>query len=147
MPHIKCSSDTGGTVVACKGPQPPKPTHCFSSGHIRDGQIERDPWTSEGEGVIRVEGVLCPQQGRSVVLTVPSSSPLPVPRLSPRSLSVSGPVFWMGCAHVPDIKLLMKYLLGRQAPLQPAQKTPLSPCNVSENRLVSPLHTRSIFPI
>lgn len=26
-------------------------------------------------------------------------------------------------SHVPDIKLLMKYLLGLQAPLQPAPKT------------------------
>lgn len=31
------------------------------------------------------------------------------------------------CSHVPDIKLLMKYLLGLQAWLQLALKPPLSP--------------------
>lgn len=49
------------------------------------------------------------------------------------------------CTHVPDIKLLMKYLPGLQGLMQPAPKPPLSPWNISEYSLVSPLLRKDGF--
>lgn len=52
---------------------------------------------------------------------------LPLPPSSQITVYIRASILSGARSHVPDIKLLMKYLLGLQGLLQPAPKPPLSP--------------------
>lgn len=84
-------------------------------------------WASEGDAA-----ALSLQQPwrsidvkHSVLIGLPSL--LSPPPSSQITVYIRASILSVARTHVPDIKLLMKYLPGLQGLLQPAQKPPLSP--------------------